>query len=535
MTHQERILVHSLTRSISASHRAIVLVPLAFVCLMGPGCSLVLTALAQSPGHDASSLRIEAREVVLDIVVTDRRGNFVAGLGKGDFTILEDGKGQDIRSFEQTAIDTLSTIIPEVTSSRDLYRIGDAPVAILVLDELNTKFEDMAYARDALRKWLLRQPVKLTQPTILMSSSDSKLDVIHDFTQDRDALLRALKDYFPVYPYRMTKGGISGPDAGERMALSLGAVQQIAKATSGTPGRKNVIWVGVGFPTLLLDDLSSKKEDEIAAAVERTTATMLNARVTLNVVDPTAPSTSSLDMNNPQYLDLSTLGEAMGPSPGHIDGILSFDEFAPETGGIARIGRNDVDREIQRAVDSGTHYYTLAYSPTDRSDKAAQFRRIRVVMKDPSLTATTRSGYFQEPESPLGTAPKPPSTHDLAFDLMNAALSSLVYDGLKVTLVRGPARYTLMVGAGDLGPHILTTGQHVAEVTVMRVCFDRKRRVLEHSLYEEQAVEPPNVSAGQFIRFQVDPEPIPKATARIRLVVRDAISGHIGTVEIENP
>jgi VWFA-related protein len=206
------------------------------------------------------------REVVLDVVVTDRKGNFVNGLTQNDFTILEDKVNQKITSFQPPSAHMRSPDAPAVNSSADLGKIGNAPVTILVLDELNTQFADMVYARGSMEKWLSQQPAKLTQPTALMVASDEKFAVIHDYTQNRDELLVALKKYFPSYPFRMSKGGSVGPDAGTRMAMSLGTLVQIAQASTGTPGRKNVIWVGVGFPSLTLDDVSGAKEAEITAA-----------------------------------------------------------------------------------------------------------------------------------------------------------------------------------------------------------------------------------------------------------------------------
>ena len=41
--------------------------------------------------------------VTVDVVVSDRKGNSVAGLGRGDFTLFEDGAPQEITSFESVA------------------------------------------------------------------------------------------------------------------------------------------------------------------------------------------------------------------------------------------------------------------------------------------------------------------------------------------------------------------------------------------------------------------------------------------------
>src|SRR4051794_14694070 len=86
-------------------------------------------------------LTVNARVVVLDVVVTDKHGMLInrSDLKRGDFAILEDGKPQDIRSFEAPAAHRMpASEKPVVSSAADLKKIGDAPVTVLVLDELNS-------------------------------------------------------------------------------------------------------------------------------------------------------------------------------------------------------------------------------------------------------------------------------------------------------------------------------------------------------------------------------------------------------------
>ena len=494
---------------------------------------VLLTALpplhAQQP---LTTLRFQTREVLLDVVVTDKKGNYVGGLTKNDFTIFEDDTKQKVVFFQSPEMRRISADAPEVKSTADLRKIGNAPVTMLVLDELNTAFTDMAYARSAMEKWLERQPARLTQPTVLLVASDEKFAVIHDFTQDRAALQLALRQHFPSYPFRMSKGGSIGPDAGERMAVSLGTLMQIAQASSGTPGRKNVIWVGVGFPQLLLDDVTGTKEEEIAKAAVRATNSMLNARITLNVIDPTAMADSSLDMNNPDQLSLAALSSTLGPTSSPISGHLNFDTFAPATGGALFFGRNDVDHAIAQAVDNGANYYTVSYSPTNHDESAGRFRNIRVQLRDPNLTATTRTGYFPESQPKLGETPAAPATHDLVFDLTNAALSSVTYNGLSVEAQKSGSAFVLHVGAAELRPHVLANGASMAEVTVMRVCFGSKNKVLSHDPFELQASLGEGVAT---IDFTVPQQTLPRGTLRMRFVVRDVISAHIGTVDVAIP
>src|ERR1017187_5825802 len=78
-----------------------------------------------------------------------------------------------------------------VTSAADLPKIGNAPVTILVLDELNTAFADMSFARQSLEKYLLAQPEVLNQPTALLVASNTKFQLLQDYTQKRADVLAA--------------------------------------------------------------------------------------------------------------------------------------------------------------------------------------------------------------------------------------------------------------------------------------------------------------------------------------------------------
>src|ERR1039458_6284638 len=53
-----------------------------------------------SPQKPTPVLTVNARIVILDVVVTDKAGHLVPGLTRGGFTIYEDQTRQTIRSFE---------------------------------------------------------------------------------------------------------------------------------------------------------------------------------------------------------------------------------------------------------------------------------------------------------------------------------------------------------------------------------------------------------------------------------------------------
>src|ERR1019366_3599223 len=83
---------------------------------------------------------------------------------------------------------------------------------------------------------------------MLTAVTFDKFTVVHDYTQDRAAILSALAHHLTHYPWNMERGESKILN----FAKSLGALEQVPEATAGHPGRKNLIWVGKGFPGLNL-------------------------------------------------------------------------------------------------------------------------------------------------------------------------------------------------------------------------------------------------------------------------------------------
>ena len=56
----------------------------------------------QNPSAPAApTLHVYSRETIVDVLVTDDKGQPVRGLNQSDFTVEEDGKPQPIRSFHE--------------------------------------------------------------------------------------------------------------------------------------------------------------------------------------------------------------------------------------------------------------------------------------------------------------------------------------------------------------------------------------------------------------------------------------------------
>ena len=152
-------------------------------------------AVRSAPAGQTPTLRTNAREVVVDVVVTKGKDEPVLALGKGDFQILEDGKPQTIDFFEEHSARTLPPgarpklpkMPPNVYTNVPPAPESDA-VNVLLLDSLNTPPQMISNARNQILGYL--NHVKPGTRIAIFALND-KLNMVQGFTADA-ALLREI-------------------------------------------------------------------------------------------------------------------------------------------------------------------------------------------------------------------------------------------------------------------------------------------------------------------------------------------------------
>jgi len=516
------------------------------VCLiLGVAASLAPAQSSAPPAPSAATLQpttlqVESQIVLLDVSVTDANGKPVTDLRPDEFRITEQGLPQTIASFAPPtahAMPTDATGSLLVNSTADLGKIGQAPVTLIVLDELNTTFADRAYARTRLIEWLKRQPAVMTQPTALLAINDKDLHLLRDYTQDRDALLAVLQKHSGDVVWRMDPNSTSASTQ-ENMGAVLAAIDQLAQATRGIAGRKNLLWAGRGFPAVDISDVGVSSADSINAQLRYLSDLLMQARVTLSVIGPALSASeanlfnSTLSQGGPQTLADQAQTDTNMSAFNNGDGVLKFFALSVASGGNSYSARNDIDAEIGRSVDEGGTYYTLSYRPTNASNDPKAYRKIRVTVTRPGLTVQTRDGYFAQQQQPVLSAKE--STQQLAYDLNSAAISSIAYTDLHVTVERGSrGNFTLHATARDLTWHDLPDGRRHADVVLLAACLSPRGRLLARSFATlgsntEASLASIAVSTAA-LSMHVS---APPGTARIRFVARDLASGRVGTADI---
>src|SRR5579863_5454027 len=129
-----------------------------------------------------------------------------------------------------------------------ITRLATLPVTIIVLDLLNSSFEDFAYIRDEVCRFLDTQPAQLKAPAEVFVIGNESLELLQGDTRNKDDLLYALNHLPAALPYKEMNGSFGW----ERFVQSVDALQQIALQNKGVPRRKNILWVGHGGPGVYL-------------------------------------------------------------------------------------------------------------------------------------------------------------------------------------------------------------------------------------------------------------------------------------------
>ena len=461
--------------------------------------------------------------MVLDVVVTDKKGNLVLNLDRNAFSILEDKEPQAIRSFDSPAERGAALPAPNVDSTAELDKTApNATVTILVLDEINTRFEDEIFARDSLKRFLEKQGKTLSQPTILLAANVDRFMMLHDYTTSRDEILNALEHHLAAFPWQQQATNWKT----EQFNAAIASLMEIAEATSGHPGHKGLIWIGRGFPTFDPDSMEADSAATLRATIETCTNALRDARISLYTLDPAGISASPTPTDENGYYEEDPFG-----------GQVDFNNMARATGGKNFFGRNDVDNLIGVSARDAAAFYTLSYRPHHEAAESKPFHNIRVVMKDPNLRATTRAGYYDQPEpiAPAKDADGKPSNREV-FDLTIAGASTMIYDGIPITVEhRDGDTFEISIPAKALPWEVTADGQVTTHLSVLARSTDPKGKLLSQSAKarEIHLTKSPDAEAPAVATLEV---PVTVSTAapaaRLRFVVRVDSNGKMGAANV---
>ena len=406
-----------------------------FICVLGSAVAAGSQQSTPPPTHpqppptlgapapqQTPAFRTRIDLVHLDVSVLDKDRRPVRGLTAKDFTVLENGKPQEVSAFAAVDVPVappptapwVREVAPDVRTNLDLR---ERRLFIIAIDDATIQNNAPALksvktiARSVLSKF---GPSDLVSVVFTRDNRNSQ-----DFTSDRARLTKAIESF--TGGFRDQGAGVAGSDDLWYL-YSVGMLERAVDYLSDVPERrKAIIYIGQGVPfnfetaaspvnahpTQTPGAVSSSMQmlrikDQLLDLFDRAQ----RANVTVYPIDPCGVRTPP-----PAKVAGARPTEPPTCEPGdEVDYLVGV---ANQTGGRSVTNTNDFEPGISSVFEENSAYYLLGYQSADQM-RDGKFRKLTVLVNRPDVTIRTRTGYDaprdapdgqNRPEpSPLGTA-----------------------------------------------------------------------------------------------------------------------------------
>jgi VWFA-related protein len=362
-------------------------------------------------------LKVKGELVLTNVVARDAKtGEFVRGLKQSDFTVYENGKLQQVSTFDFQSVEMATPLQEGTVSGLAASATGDGTKAVVVtkaeelrnhrlivmfFDLTSMQPEDLDRAVDAAREFLSKkmQPADLVA---LVSLGDT-LKVDQDFTADKTALAREVGAYNDTEGTGFASGATSTtnqvedttsstPDESEYNDLNtdreLFALRAVAKSLEKIDEKKSMLYFSGGISRDGIENQASLRS-------------AINAAVRSNM------SIYSVDVRGLETV--SVLGDA---STGSLRGTGGFNggalgnnqssnfasqevmaTLSSDTGGTAFFDSNDFSPAFAKVQNDNSAYYAIGFHSSDTA-RDGRYRRLSIKINKPGIKLEYRPGYY---------------------------------------------------------------------------------------------------------------------------------------------
>lgn len=330
-----------------------------------------------SPAAAASSPTSAAEGMIkLDVTVTDKSGNSIAGLEPGDFTLLDHGMPAKIVSFQ--AFNEVDRPEPPVE-------------IILVIDLLNSP---PFLAEKAAERFLRQNNGHLAQPMSIYLLSRTGLSSTPQFVTDGNAVADAIargRDLPVLLQSPEFRPGQTISENGQTITMTPGAIANrsslkglgfITIQERRKPGRKLLFWLGEGWPFAGKADIAMDSVTEFSTRLREARISLWSVREWPN------PDTYLVHLD---FLAPVKPGETA--KGGHLGlAVLAIQSG----GGLLETSGGDVEGAIRKCIEKESVFYILTFDPP-LTNQVDDYHDLKVIVSKPDLTSLTNTGYYNQP------------------------------------------------------------------------------------------------------------------------------------------
>src|SRR5579862_9811017 len=391
----------------------------AFAAFLAMTNILVSLRAQDAPQQSQYRMRVTSELVLVNVVARDRHGNLIRDLKREDFTLTEDGKKQDISTFDFENVDALATA--GAADATVTGAAGNAPNAgllhssnpvqidardrrlmLLFFDFSGMDPEQIDRGVESAEKFIKDKMLPADMIALVSLSTNMKVDL--DFTDDKKKVLATLASYSSSQGqgYDLgTEGSAEGgaetggsftPDDTDYNTFTadrkLLALQSLIQSVGKLPQKKSLIYFSNGISQSGVDNQS---------ALRAATATAVKANVAIYPLDvrglqalPGGGEAQNASLHGQSaYTGASVLNDLNSNAASQE----TLSTLAADTGGKAFFDSNDFSGVFSQVQKDTSAYYILGYTSSNHL-KDGRFRHIKVVANRPDLKLDYRSGYY---------------------------------------------------------------------------------------------------------------------------------------------
>jgi VWFA-related protein len=377
------------------------------------------TSSPQSQKKTGFTFRVQSELVLVNVVARDKQGNLVQDLKREDFTLLEDGKPQQISSFDYENLDIAlvaaaggpaqQTLNEQQAQPKPLFTRQDAEqalnnkrVIVLFFDLTSMQPDEMQRAVDAAKKYVQDKMTPADMIAVVSLASSLRLDL--DFTPDRAQLLKVLNRFTQFEGQGMDNGATGDtdiveengdaytPDQSEYNQFNtdrkLQALQSVCQVLSSFNQKKSLIYFSSGMTQTGIENEAALRAAINTAVRSNVAIYTMDARG-LEAMPPGGSASTGSLRGNVMYTGAAVQNQ--------YDKNFASQEtlvtLAGDTGGKAFLDTNDLGQVFDRVQKDTSIYYVLGYK-SNNPMRDGGYRHIQVKVNRPGLKLEFRRGYY---------------------------------------------------------------------------------------------------------------------------------------------
>jgi VWFA-related protein len=376
----------------------------------------------QQPQQPQYRMHVTSELVLVNVVARDKHGNLIRDLKREDFTLTEDGKREDISTFDFENVDALATAggaeatvtgaagsAPNagLLQSSNPIQIDarDRRLILLFFDFSGMDPEQIDRGVDSAKKFIQDKMLPADMIALVSLSTNMRVDL--DFTDDKKKVLSSLSAYSSSQGQgydagaegssegQAETGGSFTPDDTDYNTFTadrkLLALQSIMQSLGKISQKKSIIYFSNGITQSGVDNQSALRAATAAAVKANVSIYPLDVRG-LQAFPPGGEAQNASLHGQSAYNGNAIFNDLNG----NANSQETLSTLADDTGGKAFFDSNDFSGVFAQVQKDTSAYYVLGFTSTNPA-KDGRFRHLKVTLNRSDVKEMKleyRSGYY---------------------------------------------------------------------------------------------------------------------------------------------